>query len=95
MKRPALVILFASMLTTSATPALIPPCGEALPARWIADDHTERSPSLGYFETMVRIEIEGEALVARVSRGVDQRAAAAPECRSTAVPIIALWQQPD
>jgi hypothetical protein len=95
MKRHALVLLFTSMLATSAPAALIPPCGEALPSLWSAEDHSEQSRSLGYLETMVRIELEGDALMARVSRGVAQLAPPEPECRSTAVPIIALWQQPD
>jgi hypothetical protein len=68
---------------------------ETVPAPWSAGEPTGQGRNLGYLETMVRIEIEGEALARRVSQAADTELATGPQCRSIELPALALRLQPD
>jgi hypothetical protein len=84
----AFFLLLSTLISSPSVASFMPECNP--PSRAISDVVEADAPSLEYLQTMIRIELEGKAVAARVLRGALGPQIITRKCGSELGDLIAL-----
>ena len=90
MKSVAFLALVLPVVSAPSVAALLPECARTTES--VVQEVEADGSSLGYLETMIRIELEGEALAMRVSRAPAAESMPQP-CKAKSGELVALGPQ--
>jgi hypothetical protein len=91
MKSVAFIALILPVVGSPAAAALLPEC--ARPTGSVLQETAAEGSSMDYLETMIRIELEGEAVAMRVSRAPGAALSAPQPCKAKPGELVALGPQ--